>query len=228
MGFPYGPISFRRFAVVGKSILFGGSIDQAMLDSLAEHALKQQELGVPKETEYGWSGGRHVLDGEFSFEANVLSETIHFALRIDTNKVPAELKKAWLMQNESAAAKANPSGFISKNQKREAREAVRRMVDEQLRSGAYRRSKLLPILWDVPSQTLLCAARGRPFEFLYEIFERTFGLELQPMTSGSLGMRILAPALKMREYEDLRPTRFVIGPEGETQVPDYPWVAKGA
>ena len=26
----------------------------------------------------------------------------------------------------------------------------------------------------------------------------------------------------------MRPTRFVVGPEGEGQVPDYPWVAKGA
>src|SRR5205823_3752099 len=29
------------------------------------------------------------------------------------------------------------------------------------------------------------------------------------------------------DYEDLRATRFVTGPEGEGQRPEYPWVTKG-
>jgi hypothetical protein len=210
--------------VVGKS---PKSVDQSMLDALAEHALKPGEFGLPEEEEYGWSGGRHVLDGQFSFEHNVYADALHFALRIDTNKVPGELKKAYVMMEEEAVASTNPSGFISKNQKKDVKDTVRKKVDADLRSGKFRRSKLVPMLWDLPTHTLFCSASGSTYEKVSEIFERTFRLKLEPLTAGSLGMRALEDHKRRRDYEDLRPTRFVTGPEGESQYPDYPWTAKG-
>jgi hypothetical protein len=224
MPFSNGSVSFRRFAVVGNAPT---SVDQSLLDKLDQHALRPGEYGVPEEVEYGWSGGRHVLDASFSFENNVYADALHFALRIDTNKVPSELKKAWKIMEEEAAVKDNPSGFISKNQKKEAKDSVKRKIDDELRSGRFRRSKLLSILWDLPSQTLYCTASGSSFEKLAEIFERTFGVELQPITAGSLALRLLEPRGRRRDYEDFRPTRFVPGPDGESQWPEYPWVAKG-
>jgi len=223
MPFSSGAVSFRRFHVAGKS---PKSITQDMLDKLSEHALRPGEFGVPEEIEYGWSGGRHVLDGNFSFEHNAYADALHFALRIDTNKVPGSLKKAWQMMEEEAAAKDNPSGFISKNQKREVKDSIRKKIDQELREGKFRRSKLLPILWDLPTKTLYCSATGASFEKLSEIFERTFGLELEPLSAGTAALKVLEHGHK-RDYEDLRPTRFVPGPEGEGQHPDYPWTTKG-
>src|SRR5439155_22723676 len=96
MGFSSGSISFRRFAVVAQQ----PDIDQDLLDKLAEHALRVGEVGIPEEVEYGWSGGRHVLDGNFTFEHNVYADAIHFALRIDTTKPPGDLKRAYTMMEE--------------------------------------------------------------------------------------------------------------------------------
>jgi hypothetical protein len=224
MGFPSGSVSFPRFAVVRSA---PAAPEQALLDKLAEFALKTGEFGVPEETEYGWGGGRHVLDGAFSFEHNVFADALHFAMRIDTNKVPGDLKKAYKIMEEEAAAAENPSGFISKNQKREVKDTVRRKLEDDLRSGRFRRSKLLNVLWDLPSRTVFCAASGSAFEKLAELFERTFELKLVPVTAGSLALRTLEPRGRRRDYEDFRPTRFVHGPEGESQYPEYPWVAKG-
>src|SRR5688572_25589688 len=157
MGFASGSVSFRRFAVVGKA---PASPDQALLDKLAAGALKAGKFGVPEEEEYGWSGGRHVLDGQFGFEHNVFADAMHFALRVDTNKVPGELKKAYQLMEEEAVASTNPSGFISKGQKKDVKETVRRKLDDELRSGKFRRSKLLPVLWDVANHTVYCSATG--------------------------------------------------------------------
>ena len=224
MGFASGSVSFRRFLVEGKS---PKSVDQSLLDKLAEHAIKPSEIGMPDEEEYGWCGGRHVLDATFSFDHNVYADALHFALRIDTNKVPGELKKAWAMMEEDAVAAENPSGFISKNQKKDVKDSIRKKIDDELRAGHFRRSKLLPVLWDLPSRTVYCAASGKAFEKLAEIFERTFGLELVPLSAGSLGLRVAEDRGRRRDYEDFRPTRFVSGPEGDSQHPEYPWVAKG-
>lgn len=225
MGFASGSVSFRRFFVAGPKQ--PKAVDQGLLDTLAEHVLKPGEFGVPEEEEYGWSGGRHVLDGVFSFEHNAYADALHFALRVDTNKVPGELKKAWAAMEEEAAASTSKSGFVSKDQKQEVKESVRKRIEDELRSGHFRRSKLVPILWDLPSQTLYSPASGKSFEKLAEIFHRTFGLDLQPVSAGSLGLRVCEDRGKRREYEDFRPTRFVHGPEGEGQYPEYPWVAKG-
>jgi hypothetical protein len=101
-------------------------------------------------------------------------------------------------------------------------------MDDELRGGKYRRSKMAPILWDLPSKTVYSPATGATAEKLMEIFERTFGLGLEPLTAGSIALNLLEPRGRRRDYEDLRPTRFVPGPQGEGQHPDYPWTSKGA
>ncbi len=225
MSFDSGTFSFRRFAVVGNKL--PKKIEQEHLDMLSEFALRERDLGAPEEEEYGWCGGRHILDSEFDFGHNVFAECLHFALRVDSNKVPGDLKTAYMLMEEETVAKGNPSGFISKAQKKEVKETIRGRLDEELRSGRFRRSKMIPILWDIESQMVYSPASGKNLEKLHEIFERSFDLTLLLISSGSLALRLLEPKGKRRDYEDARPTRFVHGPEGEGVQPEYPWVAKG-
>jgi hypothetical protein len=223
MGFDSGSIGFRRFAVVGEA---PGAVSEDVLAKLADHALQPGEFGV-EEVEYGWNAGRHIFDDDFSFANNVFADCLFFALRIDTNKVPSIVKKAYTLMEEAAVAKQNPSGFMSKAQKRDVKDLVRGKMDEDLKSGKFRRSKLIPVLWDLAHRTLYCSAGGQNFELLAELFERSFGCELQPLSAGALGQRILVENKRRRDYEDLKPTRFAYGPDGESQHPEYPWVMKG-
>jgi hypothetical protein len=225
MGFDSGTFTFRRFAVLGHNM--PETIESAHLEKLAESALREKEIGSVEEEEYGWVGGRHLFDTEFDFAHNVFNDCIHFALRVDSNKVPGDLKSAYLAMEEDAIAKTNPSGFISKQQKKEVKETVRARLEDEQRSGRFRRSRLIPLLWDFTTHTLYCPATGKNLEKLHEIFERTFGLSLLPISSGSLALRLLEPRGRRRDYEDARPTRFVHGPEGEGVLPEYPWVLKG-
>ena len=226
MGFASGAINYRRYAVIGAENPELPS--EALLEKLDQFALRPGELGVPEPSEWGWSGGRHVLDANFGFQNNVFADCLYFALRVDTNKVPGDIKKAYQIMEEDAAAKGNPSGFISKKQKKDVKDTVSKKVDEELRSGRFRRSKLLLVLWDLPSHTLYCAAGNSDQEKLLELFERTFGLTLQLLSSGSVALRQLEAAGKRRTYEDLKASRFVTGPAGEGQTADYPWVAKSS
>jgi len=224
MGFASGSVSFRRFAVMGDA---PSMVDQALLDKVDALILRPGDIGIPEEVEYGWSGGRHILDGNVGFERNVFSDCLHVALRVDTNKVPGTLKKAYTMMEEEAVASVNPSGFISKTQKRDVKETISQKLDDELRSGKFRKSKLVPLLWDLSNNMLYSPATGKSQEMLLELFERTFGLSLYPLSAGSAALRVLEPHGRRRDYEDSRPTRFVYGPEGESQHPEYPWTAKG-
>ena len=232
MGFASGTVSFRRFAVVGKD--HPEAPTQELIDKLAEHVLRPQELGTPDEAEYGWSGGRHVLDDQFSFDHNVYAEAITFGLRVDTHAFPGSLKKAYQAMEEHAVAKANGekkgerAGHVSKAQKKEIKENVAKRIEEELKTGKFRRSRVTQFLWDLPTQTLYGAASGKTFEMLAELFQRSFGLDLQPVSAGTTALKLLEPKDQRRAYEDLKPTRFVMGPEGDHQHPEYPWVLKGA
>ena len=82
MGFASGSVSFRRFAVIGKH---PKSITEDHIAKLSDLALRPSDIGAPEEVEYGWSGGRHIYDANFSFERNVFGDALSFALRVDTN-----------------------------------------------------------------------------------------------------------------------------------------------
>lgn len=224
MGFESGSISFLRYAVVGDSPKMA---DEDLLKKLEENALNPSDMGLPADVEYGWAGPRHVLDQAFDFERCVFNDCVAFALRIDTNKVPSEVRNAWQIMEEEAVAKTNPSGFISKQQKKLAKDTIGRKVDDELRSGKYRRSKHIPVLWDIPNAVLYGPASVSVREKLTELFSRTFDLELHPLTSGTIALRELERRGKRREYEDFVPTRFAKSPEDPDAPAEYPWTAKG-
>ena len=220
MSFQSGKVSFRRFAVLGGEMV---APEQELLDKLAEHRfLTHGGIGVVEEVEYGWTGGKHIDDGDFSFKRSVFNDAISFALRIDTNKVPGAVKKSMLAVEEEAAVKSNPSGFLSKAQKKQARQTVNEKMEVEMRTGKHCRTKVVEVLWDVPGKTVYAAASGSALEKLTEIFERTFGMELSPITAGTSARKVMP----VREYEDIRPTAFSPSAEADL-LPEYPWIARG-
>lgn len=224
MGFDSGSISFLRYAVIGQA---PKSADEELLKKLDENALRPSEVGLPLDIEWGWVGPRHVFDTSFEFGTCVYNDCVFFGMRIDANKIPSEVKHAWTAIEEDAAAKGNPSGFISKQQKKMVKDSVNRKIDEELRSGRYRRSKMVPLLWDVPAGVVYGPAGVSVREKLQELFSRTFELELQPLTSGHVALRELERRGKRRDYEDFTPTRFAKSPDDPDAPAEYPWTAKG-
>jgi hypothetical protein len=224
MSFESGSVSFRRFLVVGGTSLTAKEV----IDGALPQMLFAREGAIPEEVEYGWSGGDHVLDTELTYGKNVFADCVLLALRIDTDKAPAELVKAYTKQQEAIAAASNPSGFISKAQKRDVKDAVRRKIDDERRTGKFRKTKLVPVLYDTDRSTVYANASGSTWEKLAELFERSFARNLLPMTAGSIARRWAENASFREAYADLRPTQFADGPEGASQAPNYPWIARGA
>jgi hypothetical protein len=222
MGFDSGALAFSRFSVVGTDVPKLPREDT--LEKFGALALREDELSTA-EVDYGWCAGRHVFDGEFTVGNCVYNDCVHVGLRIDTNKVPSELKKAYVALEESATAANNPSGFASRKQKREARETAKRKIEEDLASGKFRRSRVTNVLWDMPAGVVYAAVSMSQREQLMELFERTHDLQLIPITAGSLALHRMETGGKRREYEDIVPTRFASLP-GDPPA-EYPWTAKG-
>jgi len=231
MSIQSGSVTFRQFRVVGDSPL---TVDASVLGSLAQHSFRETEVGAPAEITAGWVGGDHFMDTKFSHEKNgfgTASNRLLFAIRIDTNKVPAEVKQAYKRINEAAVAAGSKSGFASRIEKKEAAEAADRQVQEDLAAGKYRKTAVTQLLWDLDEYRLYVgSASDKVVEQVYDLMKKTFNVDVETITAGSLVGRVLQEIGKEQAYEDLRPAQFTKAPDapaedspGLSQVPLVPW-----
>ncbi len=239
MPFDSGRVTFCRFAVGGDA---PSSVDDAVLSILHEHRFREVEIGTPDEVECGFVTPEHLLDTRFTFEKvgyGPNGSQALLAVRIDTHKVPADVRRAYRVMNEQAVAAGNSSGFASKGQKREAIELADRQVREDLAKGMYRKSKVVPVLWDFASAQVFCGATGNTVvEQVVRLFRQAFAVELSLLSAGVAAGQLLKGDGRSRDYEDVHPSKFTAPPadaRGEDDsdesredpsLPRVPWVAK--
>lgn len=174
MGFLSGRASWLRFRAGGPApAVFG----EDHLAALARHAAGKIEVG--------WAAGGHALDLDFALEKQVVNDALCFDLRVDTDKPPADLLKAYYEVELKALAKDNPSGFASAKQKREAKEIALDRLEQEAKDGRFRRRKLIPVLWDRPAnEVLFGAAAVTHADRFAALFEQTFDAKLECVTAG--------------------------------------------
>ncbi|MEM9083864.1 MAG: hypothetical protein AAGB34_09735 [Planctomycetota bacterium] len=230
MGFLRGQASFTRLAVSKPT---GAMVAEEHLDALAEGVFRASggEI-VVSEQEVGFVGGEHIYDERFSFEHNVYAggAACHFGLRIDTNKVPSEIKRAVQSQHQTAMSAESATGFLSRAEKREMKELVEHALREELNTGKYRKSKLVPMLWDIERSAILSASGASTvIEALGSHWRATMSGGLSLQSAGALAYTYCASVGKTRDFEDLLPTPWTKAPGGESSSaqPDVPWAMGG-
>jgi hypothetical protein len=219
MGFYSGRVSFLRFQVQGPAPrLFG----EEHLDRLADRQAGRQRIAAADGVETGWTAGDHVLDTDFGPAKNVINDTLHFELRVDTDRIPGDLLRAYYAVELKALSKDNPSGFPSARQKREAKAIARDRLEEEAKDGRYRKRKCIPVLWDRLSNEVLFGATSlAQVERLCNLFELTFGAELDCVTAGKRAYLLSELHQRTRGVDDSSPSAFVPG----TTPEDVAWIA---
>jgi len=245
MSFTQGRVSFCCFKVTGDA---PPAVDEAMLSILSEHRFRETEIGAPDEVEVGFVTAEHLLDTDFTFEkvaygvGGMPGTAALLSMRMDTHKVPADVKQAYRKLNEQAAAEDSPTGYASKSEKREAKETAARQMQEDLAAGKFRRSKSIQLLWDLAHQKLYCAAAGNTvIEHLSRLFRQSFSCELEYLSAGVAAGEFFRAHGRQRDYEDLHPGAFTPpppeaaerhddaqtsgGPQ-DVSIPELPWIAQ--
>jgi hypothetical protein len=173
--------------------------------------------------EVGWVTGDHIQDVEFSFAKNAVADGLALAMRIDTNKPPSDLVRSYQRQNEQAMLEASGREFLSKAERREAREQALSRADAEARSGAFRRTKQVPLFWDLKRQEVYLAATGSTVvEPFMTLFRLTFDRLPVPVSSAELAGRWAATAGEARAFDDCKPAYFVQPPDGAATDADIP------
>ena len=202
MGFLNGRVTFTRYRVSGSSPL---PFAADLLAMAVQHAVGRHGSADPTDgVSTGWSGGDHVLDLTIDLAKNVVNDALHFAVRIDTNKIPGSLLKAYTQIETEARAKLNPSGHPTKAQRQEAKEAARLRAEAEADDGRFRRLNHYPVLWDGQSGVLYAGTTSTTvLERLGTLFRETFDRTLEPITAGSLATSLAGPDADNRNQERL-------------------------
>ncbi len=192
MGFLNGRVTFTRYRVSGSSPL---PFADDLLALAEQHAAGRHGSADPTDgVSTGWSGGDHVLDLTFDLAKNVLNDALHLAIRIDTDKIPGSLLKAYTQIETEALARLNPSGRATKAQRQEAKEAARLRAEAEAADGRFRRLNHYPVLWDGLTGVLYAGTTSTTvLERLGTLFRETFERTLEPITAGSLATSLAGP-----------------------------------
>ncbi len=169
MGFFSGRVTFARYRVIGPS---PGMFGEEHLERLQNHMIGKQRVANADGVEIGWTAGDHILDTRFNLEKNIVNDALHFCLRVDTQKMPSDLLRAYAQVDLEALAAGNPSGIPSARQKKEARESARERLEDEARDGRFLKRKAYPILWDAQSNELLVGSTAvSVVDRLHRLFE---------------------------------------------------------
>ena len=220
MGFFSGRVTLARYKIHGQPPnLFGTE----HLEQLVQRAAGRQRLASADGIEIGWIAGDHILDLRFDLAKNIINDMLHFALRIDSTKIPGDLFKAYYQTELDALAAGNPSGRPSARQKREARENATLRLEEEAKDGRYTKRKMIPVVWERRSNELWFGTTSLTnVDQLLTLFQQTFGCTFEAITAGTRAHWLAELHGQTRNVDDAQPSVFVpgISPHEIVWVPD--------
>ena len=217
MGFLSGSVGYECYRTSNQQ---PSHFDPEHVETLARFAISSKQSVSAEQARVGFLAGEHLLDRDFDLEKNILNDALHFAMRIDSNQVPAAIRKAWL-QIELATLRAEaPERRLTKAERQEAKEAVEARCDEAARGGQFLKMQQFPILWDARhSQLYFGGSSAAAAESCRILLKKAFALELEPLSATRLAHEWAAAARRRRALGEVNPARF----RGGAAAPSIQW-----
>jgi hypothetical protein len=211
MAFASGSVTFRRYRVVQCGFKV---VDEAFIDALNGCAFGRYRT-VEEGVDLGWVTPAHLFDVDFAGEKIAAGRFAHFRLRRDRTTVPAGILRSYVEIERLAALEASGREFLTREERRQAKEAAQARADKEARSGAFRRIAAYPVLFDLDQQMLYFGnTSAAANDALRTLFADTFDAELMPAGAHEQAYALVGTNGHARELEDARPAHLVATPEG--------------
>lgn len=211
MALASGAASFQRFFL---SAALPGQLSDTLLEAIQSRAFGRLPA-ASDDTQAGWIGGRHLLDTQIDAATISFGRFLHLALRIDRFRIPPPVLRAYVRLDEDAAREASGREFLSRGEKRKARETALLRAEQEARSGAFRRMSAYPVLIDLERGVAYLGNVGTQVaDRFMRVFSDTFGRNLEPANPETIAARIVLSAKSPRALENLARAEFVRAPDG--------------
>jgi hypothetical protein len=222
---------------------FPDAAGEGTLALLGRHVVRNRavaEEGVSS----GWCTGRHVFDTDFTWEHCGFSGAVLCAMRVDTAKVPPEIRRAYVSMAEderrSRENGADVAGVLSRGARREAKAEAERRCKEEIAEGRYRRIAMTPVLLDLVNRTVLAPVSGdAALKELRGLVEGTYGCKLNRRSAGGVAADLMGARGMTSDLDDALPDAFTAPPAQAAAMeggaapgrasgrPEVPWALAG-
>lgn len=220
MPFDRGAVSYCRYSLEG----WKHAPAPDLLDALASASLVDEGSGAGA----GWTAGEHLFDAAFEADRNLFGDSLLAAVRVDTDRVPPEVRRAYVL---SAMAEEMAAADADRGSRRRARETAMRRCDAEIADGRWRRRALIPVLASFESKAALVPAKGDAVTTAVRtLLEETLGCTATALTAGSLAVRLAHERGLARAAEDAEPEALGPAPAesgGRADRPSPPWCDEG-
>ena len=220
MGFFSGRATFLRFKVDGPN---PRQFSTEHLERLVAFAAGRQKLASSDGIEVGWTAGEHILDTDFQLEKNIVNDMLSFDLRVDADKLPADLMRAYYSSELKALSAVNTSGKPSAKQKRQAKEYARDRLEQESKDGRFTKRRAVPVVWDARSNEVLFGATSLTHvDRLVSLFQQSFGVGLDAVTAGRRAYHLAELHEQTRGVDDSSLSLFIpeVTPADLAWIPD--------
>ena len=156
VAFASGSVSFQKLFIEGSRV---GEVDDAFVEALDARAFGKSGA-LRDDTQLGWIGPDHLFQTEILADDVAFGRFVHLALRVDRLKAPPNVLKSYVRMEQQIALQASGREFLSRSEKRVAKEAALARVDKEIRAGGFRRMNAYPVLIDLERRTVYLAAPG--------------------------------------------------------------------
>jgi hypothetical protein len=206
MGFLSGSMTFESYRIEGPELRQFG---QEQIEILERFAIGKLAHYAIDEAKAGFLAGKHLFDLDFGLEKNVIGDALHCAVRIDSNQIPAAVRKAWLQMELEVLAADSPSGRVTKIQRQEAKESVAARCEAEARTGQYRRMQQFPLLWDARNHLLhFGGSSPTAGQQCTDLLARAFDLEFRRYTAGRRAQQWATEARRRKALDETSPAVF--------------------
>lgn len=211
MGLTSGPVTFQRFWATGS---LPGDVDDAFLAAVQERAFGRL-APLSDDTQVGWIGPGHLFETEIVGHKVAYGAYALLAVRVDKLRVPPAVLKSYVRLEEEALLQASGKEFLSKGERRQAKDTAQIRAEQELRAGQHRSMSSYPVLIDLANQTVyLGGTSSNLADRFMALFLDTFGVGLEPADTERVAQRLMQPAGRSRSLENLPPAHLIRPPDG--------------
>ena len=104
-------------------------------------------------------------------------------------------------------------------QKKDAIDVVERKLHDEIAEGKYRKSKSIPVMWDLAGRQLYLGATSNvAIEEISKLMSTAFAVDLRLLTAGAVAEDVFGG--NKRDFEDLQPSPFTAPPKDAREAMD--------
>lgn len=214
MGFASGRVSFRRFELRGFS---PGEPDEVAAKFAAQRFGEERSANADG-TEVGWIGPAHLFQSEFEAADVVFGRFVFVQLRIDSMSAPSAIVRTYRAIEEHAMLEESGKEYLSRGEKKAARETAEARAAEEAKAGAFRKTAAHPLMIDLEKRRAYFGALSAgAADRLMSLLGRTLDVKVEPVDVGHAAFEVADRLSLVRALDDLTPWHLIEGEaEGES------------